>query len=203
METEFKYCLKDTSVFDKIISDKDLIPYKKGKNYSENQMHAVYFDTEDKDLMKAGIAYRIRYEDERIEATIKWDDSVEKGLHIRHEFNLVINDERFAKRPNIEAFKSSGAYSALYKAAGDKPLKKIVVMDYCRRDIKLDTGKSISALSVDEGVLHGVSNEIPVCELEIELYHGDDADFKKVAAFIDGRNELVPENRSKFQRALA
>ena len=35
------------------------------KNYSENQMHAVYFDTEDKDLMKAGIAYRIRYDNNK------------------------------------------------------------------------------------------------------------------------------------------
>ena len=52
-------------------------------------MKAVYFDTDDLDLRKAGIAYRVRYENDRITATVKWDNKVEDGLHSREEFNLV------------------------------------------------------------------------------------------------------------------
>ena len=126
METEFKYKLESSDVFDSIVNSDELSDYLNKDAVETIDMHAVYFDTEDNDLRDAGIAYRIRYENDRITATIKWDINVEEGLHVREEFNLVINDERFAENPNIEVFKSSDAYDVLYRAAGDKKLVKTV-----------------------------------------------------------------------------
>ncbi|MBF1351598.1 MAG: CYTH domain-containing protein [Mogibacterium diversum] len=105
METEFKFCIDDTSLVDKIINDSMLDDYVDRNALEVIDMKAVYFDTDDLDLRKAGIAYRVRYENDRITATVKWDNKVEDGLHSREEFNLVINDERFAMEPDIEAFK--------------------------------------------------------------------------------------------------
>lgn len=203
METEFKYRLDDSKVFDQIVNDDELSAYLNKDAVDTIDMHAVYFDTEDGDLRTAGIAYRIRYENDRITATIKWDISVEEGLHVREEFNLVINDERFAENPDIEVFRSSDAYDVLFKAAGNKKLIKTIEMKFDRKLVKLDTGKSISALSVDEGTIEAATGDpVPVCELEIEWYYGDEEDFKQLAGIISDKYSLQVENASKLQRAF-
>ena len=186
METEFKFSLSDPSVFDQIAQNAKI--NKIGLEAVEViDMHADYFDTEDGDLRNRGIAYRIRQEDDRCTATIKW----------------VVNDERFAEHPDIELFLSSDAYDVLKEAAGDKKLVRTITMDYQRRQLKVDTGKSISCISIDEGVIHHADgHNVPVCELEIEWYYGDENDFIELANMIQSKYELVIENRSKLQRAL-
>ena len=202
METEFKFSLSDPSVFDQIAQNAKI--NKIGLEAVEViDMHADYFDTEDGDLRNRGIAYRIRQEDDRCTATIKRDVNVSGGLHQREEFNLVVNDERFAEHPDIELFLSSDAYDVLKEAAGDKKLVRTITMDYQRRQLKVDTGKSISCISIDEGVIHHADgHNVPVCELEIEWYYGDENDFIELANMIQSKYELVIENRSKLQRAL-
>ncbi|MGN0673090.1 MAG: inorganic triphosphatase [Anaerovoracaceae bacterium] len=203
METEFKYKLESSDVFDSIVNSDELSDYLNKDAVETIDMHAVYFDTEDNDLRDAGIAYRIRYENDRITATIKWDINVEEGLHVREEFNLVINDERFAENPNIEVFKSSDAYDVLYRAAGDKKLVKTVEMNFDRRLVKIDTGKSISALSIDQGIIQDYEGEpVPVCEMELEWYYGDEDDFNSIAEYLSEKYNLVAENESKLQRAF-
>ena len=202
METEFKYSLDDPSVFDEIVKNAGI--NKMGIEAVETiDMHADYFDTADGDFRRKGIAYRIRQEDDRCTATIKWDVNVREGLHQREEFNLVVSDERFAENPDIELFISSDAYDVLHDAAGDKPLIATISMDYQRRQFKVDTGKSISCISVDEGVIHHREGHVvPICELEIEWYYGDEDDFMRLAEFIQNKYELKAEDRSKLQRAL-
>lgn len=203
METEFKFSLNDTSVFDRIVENAEI--NKMGIDAVETiDMHASYFDTPEQDFRRTGIAYRIRQEEDRITATIKWDVNVNDGLHRREEFNLVVNDERFAEHPDIGIFISSDAYDVLHDAAGDKKLVKTISMDYTRRQFKVDTGKSISCISVDEGVIHHIDgSDIPVCELEVEWYYGDEEDFKALAGLIRSKYGLEYENRSKLQRATA
>lgn len=201
METEFKYNLNDLSVFDRIVENAEI--NRMGLEAVETiNMHAMYFDTPDMDFRKRGIAYRIRQEDDRCTATIKWDVNVEDGLHRREEFNLVVNDERFAENPNIELFVSSDAYDVLYEAAGDKKLSRTIGMDYIRKQIKVDTGKSISCISLDVGNIHHADGyDVPISELEIEWYYGDEDDFISLANFIQSKYELETEDMSKLQRA--
>lgn len=205
METEFKYRIDDASVFDSIINDPILENNVKTNKVEEIRMHAVYFDTEDEDLRKAGIAYRIRYENDRIVATIKWDVKVNEadGLHVREEIDLVINNERFAESPDISIFKSSDAYEVLYQAVGEKKLYKTIDMDFNRRLVMVDTGRSISALSIDEGVIGRKAGSVDVLEIEIEWYHGDEEDFKELAHRIAEKYQLEPETASKLQRGFA
>ena len=202
METEFKYALSDPTVFDRIVKNAEI--NRMGIEAVEViDMHADYFDTADFDFRKKGIAYRIRQEDDRCTATIKWDVNVREGLHQREEFNLVVNDERFAENPDIEFFISSDAYEVLHEAAGDKTLVATISMDYQRRQFKVDTGRSISCISVDEGVIRHIDGHtVPICELEIEWYYGDEDDFMRLAELIQKKYELVAEDRSKLQRAF-
>ena len=202
METEFKYRLDDTSVFDSIVET--AAARNVGLEEVETiDMHATYFDTEDLDFRKRGIAYRIRQEDDRCTVTIKWDVNVKEGLHRREEFNLFVNDERFALNPDIEIFISSDAYDVLLAAAGDKPLKPTITMDYERKQFKVDTGRSISCISVDEGVIHHADGHlVPVSELEVEWYYGNEEDFMELAHRIQSKYGLEAEDRSKLQRAF-
>lgn len=202
MEKEYKYTLSDEKIFDKIVEECEFIPAEK-RNIESIDMKAVYFDTADRKLLEKGVAYRIRNENDRITATIKWDKDVRDGYHIREEFNLVVNDERYAKNPDIEMFRSSDAYEVLEKAAGDEKLVKMIGMEYNRRQIKVDTGKSISCISVDKGVIHHLDgHEVPVLELEIEWFYGDEDDFMQLATSIQKKYSLVAEDISKLQRAF-
>ena len=202
METEFKYNLEDTSIFDSIVETAGARNLRL-EDVEVIDMHVAYFDTEDFDFRKRGIAYRIRQEDDRCTATIKWDVNVKEGLHRREEFNLVVNDERFALNPNIDIFVSSDAYDVLLEAAGDKPLKPTISMDYQRRQFKVDTGRSISCISLDEGVIHHIDGHtVPISELEIEWYYGAEEDFMDLAYRIQSKYGLVSEDRSKLQRAF-
>ncbi len=201
METEFKYSLEDVSIFERIVETAG--SSKMGLDPVEIiDMHAVYFDTEDYDFRKKGIAYRIRQEDDRCTATIKWDVNVSEGLHRREEFNLIVNDERFAQAPDIDIFVSSDAYDVLHEAAGDKKLEPTISMEYQRRQFKVDTGRSISCISLDQGVIHhNDGHTVPISELEIEWYYGDEADFIDLATRIQNEYDLSAEDRSKLQRA--
>ena len=202
METEFKFRLDDPAVFDLIVENAEI----KAVGIDEVEtiaMNATYFDTADYDLKNKGIAYRVRQEDDRCTATIKWDVEVSGGLHKREEFNLVVSDDRQADNPNIELFISSDAYDVLRDAAGDKELLKMINMEFTRRQFKVDTGKSISCISVDEGVIHHHDgHEIPICELEVEWYYGDEEDFINLATLLREKYELEAENLSKLQRAF-
>ena len=202
METEFKFRLSDPTVFDRIVENAEI--KAKGIDQVETiDMKASYFDTADYDLRSRGIAFRTRMEDDRCTATIKWDVNVSKGLYKREEFNLVVSDERYADKPNIELFLSSDAYDVLKDAAGDKELIKIIDMEFARRQFKVDTGKSISCISIDEGVIHHHNgHEVPICELEIEWYYGDEEDFMWLANMLREKYKLEAEDTSKLQRAF-
>ncbi|MBR0374087.1 MAG: CYTH domain-containing protein [Mogibacterium sp.] len=202
METEFKYRIDDIRLIHEIINDPLLDHFINRSQIEEIEMHAVYFDTEEQDLRRAGIAYRIRRENDRITATIKWAGNVENGLHSREEFNLVINDEAFADNPNIDVFESSDAYDVLFQAAGHKPLVKTVEMDFTRQMVKVDTGLSISALSFDVGTVAGRERKSDIMEMELEWYHGNEEDFRDVALSIADKYGLEAENASKLQRGF-
>lgn len=67
----------------------------------------------------------------------------------------------------------------------------------------LDLEDCVVELALDEGLLTGGGKEIPLCEVEVELKQGDwaaCAAFSEKLARVYG---LVPEQKSKFRRALA
>lgn len=71
-------------------------------------------------------------------------------------------------------------------------LAKTLVLEGCTVEIALD-----------QGVLLGRGREIPLCEVEVELKSGEDAAAVTFAKDLAGEFGLVPEEKSKFARALA
>lgn len=67
----------------------------------------------------------------------------------------------------------------------------------------LHYGSSTLELALDQGILTGGSTEIPLCEIEVELKNGTAEDCLQYAQQLADTYHLIPEDFSKFRRALA
>ena len=63
--------------------------------------------------------------------------------------------------------------------------------------------EGILELALDQGVLTGGGQEIPLCEVEIELKEGSQSFADSYAKCLAQKYGLIPERFSKFRRALA
>ena len=200
MEIELKYLIEDKAVIDQIFADPYLSSIKDEKTEEKMEMHAVYFDTEDRRLYREGIAFRVRKEGTRIVGTLKWNGSSEDGMHKREEINVPVSDEEKLRTPDIQIFSQSEMCEVLRQVVGHRTL--IPVMDICftRRQVRVDTGKSISELSVDIGQVVCGGKTAPISEMEIELYSGEEGDFLALGKKIAEKYQLKPEDTSKYKR---
>ncbi|HKM28528.1 MAG TPA: CYTH domain-containing protein [Anaerovoracaceae bacterium] len=202
MEIELKYAVNDPLSSTKIFSDDYLNQIKDSDSEEQITMRAVYFDTKEKDLQNEKIAFRIRQENERIVATIKWNGSAEDGMHIREELNVPVTDTAYLKDPTVEIFNQSPMEDILKSVVGDKKLEPLMEISFIRRQMRIDTGKSISVISLDDGEIRAGSKTMPLRELEIELYSGSQEDMTVMGNKLAEKYNLEPENESKYKRGL-
>ena len=175
MEIELKYLVEDSFARERIFDDRHLLALTDENGLETIPMKAVYLDTEDRQLLKQEIAFRVRFEDERLVATLKWGGGVENGLHTRGELNVTV-DEAFLSAPSLDIFRGSTVYEEVGPLLEGKPLLPVMEMEFVRKQMHIDTGKSISMLSYDEGEIRTTCGNAPISELEIELYSGDQED---------------------------
>lgn len=201
MEIELKYLVKDEFVRDKILSDAHLEAMMQKDSYEEIHMQATYLDTEELDFLKAKIAFRIRMENDRYVATIKWGGGSEGALHARGELNVMV-DDNYIKDPNVEIFKGSEIYDQLNAMSAHKCLIGLMTTDCIRKQIMVDTGKSISVISLDVGEIITDFGTAPISELEVELYSGDEDDMIALGEELAAKYNLEPGIKSKFRVGL-
>jgi len=201
MEIELKYSLEDNLAKDRILNDLHLAEMR-DPQFDENlRMRAVYFDTEDGDLSAHQIALRARFENERVIVTLKWKGHAEEGLHVRGELNVPA-DSSYFESPDISVFRGSEIYDEIEAATGEKKLIQVMEMEYTRRSIQVDTGRSISVISLDEGFIHTAAGDTDILEVEVELYSGDQDDMIALGEELAAKYNLTASNKSKFQRGL-
>lgn len=201
MEIELKYLLRDDLAKDRILNDKHLLEIKDSSFDETIQMKAVYFDTEEGDLRSLQIALRARFENEKVVVTLKWRGSAQDGLHVRGELN-VPSDTGYIEHPTVDIFKGSEIYDELLAAVSDKKLMPVMEMDYVRKAIQVDTGKSISVVSLDEGTIHTSKGDDEILEVEVELYSGDQEDMVALGGELAAKYNLETSDKSKYQRGL-
>lgn len=201
MEIELKYLVTDEFVRDKILSDKHLEEMMQKDSYEEIEMKATYIDTEDLALLKEKIAFRIRMENGRPVATLKWGGGSEGALHARGELNVMVDDD-FVKSPNMEIFKGSEIYEQLAELSQNKCLVGLMTTECIRKQIMVDTGRSISVISLDVGEIVTDSGSAPISELEVELYSGDEKDMIALGEELAAKYNLEPGTKSKFRVGL-
>ena len=201
MEIELKYLVDDEFTRERILHDAHLMKMSDDEEVETIPMKAVYYDTEDKALLRKQFAFRVRYEDVLPVATMKWGGGAENGLHQRGELNVTVNEE-FAAAPNVDIFRGSEIYEEIQETAGGRTLIPVMEMEFVRQQVHVDTGKSISVVSCDLGEIRTAGGNAAISEVEVELYSGDQEDMIALGNELAAKYNLKPGDKSKYQRGL-
>ena len=202
MEIETKYIIPERETADKLWEDKFLVSMEEEGSRETLYMKAVYFDTEDSLLAKNDIALRVRAENETIFATLKWSGKNEGALHTREELNIPVGGDTCMIAPDISVFEESETGKELIDLIGDKPLFSNVETGVIRRRFRIDTGKALIEVSVDTGEIITDGGIEPICEIEFELFSGEESELERVSENVKERYGLEPGEKSKYARGL-
>ena len=202
MEIEMKYGIEDKEIANSIWEDEYLVSIEEKDSREKVYMKASYFDTDDYILSKNDIAFRVRMEGSRIVASLKCNGASQDGLHTREEINVPVNDEACFIAPDPEIFKESDIGRDMIALVAGKPLHSLLETRFLRSRMRVDTGKSICEVAIDEGEIVTDFGNLPICELEIELFTGDQEDVLHMGRTLAEKYGLTMENRSKYARGL-
>ncbi len=202
MEIEMKYAIKDKDTARSIWEDESLLGMEEKGSREKVYMKAAYFDTDDYILSKNDIAFRVRMEGPRIVASLKWNGASEKGMHTREEINVPVKDEACFIAPDPEIFRESEDGREMLALVGGKTLRSFMETRFLRSRVRIDTGKSICEVAVDEGEIVTDFGTQPICELEIELFSGDKEDIRRIGEALADKHWLIEEPKSKYARGL-
>lgn len=204
MEQETKYAIPSCETADRIWEDSLSGKYGEALNPETVTMYAVYYDTADQVLRNNNVTLRVRKENELAFATLKWGGHpAMNGLFEHQEINIPLGSSQNVEDIPREIFELSLDGQRMETLLEGKKLLPLVQTDITRRRLKICTGSGIAELSVDRGRVLGGEKEAPVSELEVELYAGSLEDILELTDRIAAEYELLPENESKYARAIA
>lgn len=202
MEIEMKYGIGDKEIAKSLWEDEYLLSIEEKDSREKVYMKASYFDTDDYILSKNDIAFRVRMEGSRIVASLKWNGASVDGLHTREEINVPVNDETCFIMPNPEIFKESDIGQDMIALIHGKSLHSLLETRFLRSKMRVDTGKTICEVAIDEGEIVTDFGNLPICELEIELFSGEQEDVLRIGEILAEKYQLTAEDRSKYARGL-
>lgn len=197
-ELELKLRLLDPTAWGSVLSAPILADLQAPATQLE-RLEAKYFDTHDQALQKAGVAYRIRMENDRWVATVKAGGTSAGGLHERREWNIVVTEPE----PNMEYFRDTEAWPLLQDILGEGSLTALFSTAFDRRKVEIaTTDGSLIELAVDIGLIIAGERQEPIAEVELELKSGSSAAVLALGAELARSVPLTVEPRSKYFRGL-
>jgi triphosphatase len=137
---------------------------------------SVYFDTKKLKLRKKGLSLRVGSIGQRHVQTIRQDGFEDTGLSIRREWERDVNEAR----PDLEAARQT----ALEPLLGKKLRRSLTPVFSTRVERTVYPIRSNTAeidLIVDKGEVEAGRRSSPLCEVELELRQGDEAELFKLA----------------------
>lgn len=161
--------------------------------FSTLRMETVYYDTPSRALGKLRWTFRRRMENDTPVCTLK--SPAENGA--RGEWEVPC--DAIADAPAKLIALGAPADLAAIVSEGVVPT---CGARFTRLYTPIRHGSSLLELALDQGVLLNGSLEIPFMEAEVELKEGADADATAFAQSLAEAFSLIPEPKSKFQRAL-
>lgn len=163
-------------------------------NFREISMETTYYDTKDRQLHANRITLRRRLENGHSICAVKTPG----GEHGRGEWEC--------SAPDIEAgipiLCDLGAPVQLrtYTRAGVEAVCGARFTRWAKTIVLCD---ATVELALDHGILLGGDQEIPLCEVEVELKSGPESAADGFGAALAEKFRLTPEKESKFCRAMA
>jgi triphosphatase len=164
------------------------------------RMQAVYFDTADGLLARAGLGLRLRQEGRHWRQTVKTRGHSQSGLHSRAEYETPAPPGQLDLERLIAL--DPERLDPLRRAAPDLQALFATRFDRHALEVRLADGSS-AELAFDFGEIAAGEARLAISELEIELLEGSvDAVFTLALQLLE-HAPLRLENRSKAQRGMA
>ena len=199
VETEIKLLIAKKHV--KILTASSLVAKKTKKgSHKTVKLVNVYFDTRDLLLRQAGIAYRVRQNGKKFEATVKLGRSEAGGLSARQEYNVAVKNAK----PDLSVFNDSGLQVDFDALLGTAQIEKLFTVRV-KREIRLlqVTKETVVEMAIDQGFISAGGKKETIDEIELELKEGSLADLLAYTAKITAEVPVFTESRSKYARGLA
>ncbi|BDC39592.1 CYTH domain-containing protein [Paraburkholderia steynii] len=162
-----------------------------------------YYDTPSLTLARAKSAVRVRRTPDGWLQTYKTVGTSSGGLHSRHEWEMPIKGNALEIDALLAACDDEPSKEALRSARDD--LIPLFSTNFSRTSwhVRIE-GADVEA-AIDQGevvaVVHGETRRAPICEIELELKHGDAGALNALSAEIaQAVHGLRPDDVSKAQR---
>jgi inorganic triphosphatase YgiF len=202
IEQEIKLAVTERQRFEEVARAPEIAAATVGEE-ARIPMDATYIDTAGLDLMRAGLAYRIRWEGDHWVATIKRAiaDADAGGYHRHQEWEAPLQEPD--PGPDLSVFEDPDLLSQLGSAAGDRPLQPLFRVRVQRRvrRLALDAATQVEWAADDGEILAGEARE-PICEVELELKAGPPEPMQSLAQTLQAHYPLSPDTRTKYERGL-
>ena len=132
------------------------------------RLESVYFDTEDGDLMRHGLALRVRRSKGAYVMGLKKAAESKRGFFDRDELEVTSP----SAEPNLALFGEAVA-GEIEEVAGGKPLAAKFGSDIRRATRTVEFGGASIEVAVDQGFLFAGEQREPTSEIELELKSGE------------------------------
>jgi CHAD domain-containing protein len=198
IELELKYRVVDPAALERLAGLRAIGPFRAAGPVRQVQVEDRYLDTAEGTLARAGYAVRLRRGPSMTVVSVKSTTPSATALHRREE---VEGPADLSLDPH--SWPSSPARALVLEHAGEAPLRELVTVRQLRRTRALADESAEVELSLDEvEVVSGGRVVHRFHELEAELRRGPSKALETLAATLAQDPDLLPESRSKLQRAL-
>ncbi|MEO8040076.1 MAG: CHAD domain-containing protein [Betaproteobacteria bacterium] len=163
-------------------------------------VYSVYYDTPERDLVRRGMALRLRKVAGRWVQTLKTAGTAQAGLHQRGEFEAPAA----AQLLNFVALSATPAAALFADAELRARLRPMFVTEFKRtaRLVEIHPGE-LAELCVDRGSITGGANRAAISEIELELKAGAAEHLFDFADLLLAEVPLRLDNASKAERGYA
>jgi CHAD domain-containing protein len=199
MEIEAKFAVPDVAVFQRLQAVEHVAGFSLSAHQIQ-QVHDTYLDTDERLILANGYACRCRETESEVLITLKALEKAEGAIHRRQE--LEISLPSYAPPQD---WPESPVRELVLEVTGGAPLIPLFDLRQTRVFRRMSHGELLVAqLSLDNVRVIAGDRRRSHFELEVELApQGTTSDMGAIVTFLQDEWNLVPEPRSKFERALA
>lgn len=169
-------------------------PALTGLKPTSARLYSIYFDTPAFDLLRAGVALRLRRVGFHWVQTVKARAGSGGVLAQRPEWEVKVS----SNRPDLDVLPD--AARQLIPAATQAALQPIFETEFRRSAWQVEEGGSLIEVALDRGEIRAGEGAWPISEMELELKSGGLSDLFALADRLVGDFPFSLEPRSKAQR---
>lgn len=198
MEREFKWMISAPSEFDPIADSRTVSALVQEKGRLE--MEAIYYDTTDGLIARCRGGLRLRRENESCVVCLKLaaESGFDGARKAREEFECTATDIR----TGIQQLPAVGAPRDICDRLLQANLVELGRTTFTRFWFLLAYQHCTCELAFDYGKLSRNGRTDAICEMELELKSGSQADFDALAVQLQQEFNLKPQPLSKLARIM-